>query len=208
MLMRIFKGTGPVVLVGVFVIGWGFGLYYLFKTKNWDALTRPLPLAICALVVLQVALSTIGSSGVFQSLLGIVAVAVLLVGTVLPALSGVLLWIGRQSPARMWAAEQLARGRLFVPGVSASLVDGVSGGAVMAAVVRACRLGRAAGPRLRALDLARAQRRRCQLRLDDRRNAQRLGLHRPRRGICRRGVRSIPGQPDRVDDRRVDRRRH
>ena len=111
--MRIFQGAGPVILAAVFVIGWGFGLYFLFKTKNWDALTRRLPLAMCALVVLQVALSSIGSAGIFQSLLGIVAVAILLVGTVLPALSGVLLWIGRQSPARMWAAEQLTRGRVL-----------------------------------------------------------------------------------------------
>jgi hypothetical protein len=133
--MRIFKGAGPAILAGVVVIGWGFGLYYLFKMRNWDALTRPLPLALCAVVVLQVALSTIGSSGVFQSILGVVAVSVLLIGTVLPALSGVLSWIGRHSPERMWAAEQLARGRLLLQGVSASLVDGVSGGAAMAALV-------------------------------------------------------------------------
>ena len=134
MAMRIFKGSGPAILAAVFVIGWSFGLYYLFKTKNWDALTRRLPLAMCALVVLQVGLSSIGSSGIFQSLIGVVAVAILLVGTVLPALSGVLLWIGRQSPARMWAAEQLARGRVFVHAVSASLLDGVSGGVAMAAL--------------------------------------------------------------------------
>ena len=73
--MRIFQGAGPAILAAVVVIGWGFGLYYLFKMKNWDALTRPLPLALCALVVLQVGLSTIGSSGVFQSLLGVVAVS-------------------------------------------------------------------------------------------------------------------------------------
>ena len=135
MLTQIVKGAGPAILAGVVVIGWGFGLYYLFKMKNWDALTRPLPLTLCAVVVLQVALSTIGSSGVFQSLLGIAAVSVLLIGTVLPAVSGVLSWIGRQSPERMWAAEQLARRRLMVQGVAASLVDGVSGGAAMAAVV-------------------------------------------------------------------------
>ena len=34
----------------------------------------------------------------------------------------------------MWAAEQLARGRFFVHAVSASLMDGVSGGVVMAAI--------------------------------------------------------------------------
>ena len=133
--MRIVQFAGPVVLAAVVVIGWGFGLYYLFKMKNWDALTRPLPLALCAVVVLQVGLSTIGSSGVFQSLLGVVAVSVLLIGTVLPALSGVLSWIRRHSPERMWAAEQLTRGRVLVQAVSASLVDGVSGGAAMAAVV-------------------------------------------------------------------------
>jgi hypothetical protein len=135
MLMRIFKRTGPVILAAVAVIGWGFGLYYLFKMRNWDALTRPLPLALCAVVVLQTGLSTIGTSGVFESLLGVVAVAVLLIGTVLPALSGVLSWIRRRSPERMWAAEQATRGRVVVPAVSASLIDGVSGGAVMAAVV-------------------------------------------------------------------------
>ena len=82
----------------------------LFKTRNWDALTRPLPLAICILVLVQVALTTIGS-GALQSAISIVAISVLLVGTVLPALSGVTLWIGRQNPARLWAAEQLIRGR-------------------------------------------------------------------------------------------------
>ncbi len=131
---QIFQGSGPAILGAVFVIGWGFGLYYLFKTRNWDALTRRLPLAMCAIVLLQVALQSIGSSGIFQSLLGVVAVTILLVGTVLPALSGVLLWIGRQSPARMWAAEQLTHGRFFGHAVSASLVDGVSGGLVMAAL--------------------------------------------------------------------------
>ena len=133
-LMRVFKGTGPAILVVVFVVGWGFGLYHLFKTRNWDALTRRMPLAMCVLVVLQVALDTIGSSGIFESLVGVAAVTILLIGTVLPALSGVLLWIGRQNPVRMWAAEQFSRGKLLVPAVSASLVDGVSGGAAMAAL--------------------------------------------------------------------------
>ena len=32
--MRIFKGAGPVILVAVVVIGWGFGLYYLFKMRT------------------------------------------------------------------------------------------------------------------------------------------------------------------------------
>jgi hypothetical protein len=134
MLMFLFTGAGPVILIGVFVIGWGFGLYYLFTTKNWDALTRRLPIAICALIVLQVALQSLNDGGIFQSLMGVVAVTILLVGTLLPALSGVLLWIGRQSPARMWAAEQLTHGRVFLPAVSASLLDGVSGGAVIAAI--------------------------------------------------------------------------
>ena len=105
----------------------------LFKTRNWDALTRPLPLAICILVLVQVALTTIGS-GALQSAISIVAISVLLVGTVLPALSGVALWIGRQNPARLWAAEQLIRGKILIRGVAASLVDGVSGGVVIAAV--------------------------------------------------------------------------
>ena len=130
---RVMRLGGPIVIGGLFVAGWVFGLYVLFKTRNWDALTRPLPLAICTLVLVQVALTTIGS-GALQSALAIVAMSILLVGTVLPALSGVTLWIGRRSPARLWAAEQLIRGKMLIRGVSASLVDGVSGGVVIAAV--------------------------------------------------------------------------
>jgi hypothetical protein len=132
MLMRVVKGISPVVVVGVFVGGWGFGLYYLFKTKNWDALTRRMPLAICVLIIVQVALGNNGNSGPLGTLAAMVAIAILLLGTVLPALSGVMLWIGRRNPARMWAAEQITRGRLFVPSVPASIVDGVSAGALMA----------------------------------------------------------------------------
>ena len=130
---RVMRLGGPVVIGGIFVAGWVFGLYVLVKTRNWDALTRPLPLAICALVLVQVALTTIGS-GALQSAISIVAMSVLLVGTALPALSGVTLWIGRQNPARLWAAEQVIRGKILIRGVAASLVDGVSGGVVIAAV--------------------------------------------------------------------------
>ena len=131
--MRIYAGVGPFLLVAVFVIGWGFGLYYLFKTRNWDALTRRMPIAICILVIVQVGLQVIGNSGIFESLLGLVAVTIMLIGVALPALSGVLLWIGHRSPARMWAAEQLTRGRWREPVVAASLVDGVSAGLTIAA---------------------------------------------------------------------------
>jgi serine/threonine protein kinase len=129
---RVLRMAGPVVIGGLFIVGWAFGLYVLFTTRNWDALTRPLPLAICTLVLAQVALTTIGS-GALTSAISIVGMSVLLVGTVLPALSGVTLWIGRQHPARLWAAEQLIRGRLMIRGVSASLVDGVALGVIIAA---------------------------------------------------------------------------
>jgi len=132
LLMTIVKGITPVVVAGVFVVGWGFGLYYLFKTKNWDALTRRIPLAICLLVIVQVGLGNNGNSGPLSTLLAMVAIAILMLGTVLPALSGVMLWIGRRSPARMWAAEQITRGRLFAPSVPESIVEGVGAGALMA----------------------------------------------------------------------------
>jgi hypothetical protein len=133
MAIRVLQLAGPVIIGGMFVVGWLFGLYVLFKTRNWDALTRPLPLAICILVLVQVALTTIGS-GALQSAISIVGISVLLVGTALPALSGVTLWIGRQSPARLWAAEQVIRGKILIRGVAASLMDGVSVGVVVAAV--------------------------------------------------------------------------
>jgi len=130
--IRLFTNAGPFVMIAVFVVGWGFGLYYLFTTKNWDALTRRMPIAMCLLVIAQVGLQVIGNSGVFESLIGVVATTIMLIGVALPALSGVFLWIGHRHPERMWAAEQLAAGRWRVPAVSASLVNGVSAGAVMA----------------------------------------------------------------------------
>ncbi|HYE87434.1 MAG TPA: serine/threonine-protein kinase, partial [Vicinamibacterales bacterium] len=132
--IRIYTGAGAFLLVAVFVVGWGFGLYYLFKTRNWDALTRRMPIAICVLVIVQVGLQVIGNSGIFESLIGVAAITVMLIGIALPALAGVLLWIGHRSPARLWAAEQLTRGRWKVPAVSASLIDGVTVGAVMVAI--------------------------------------------------------------------------
>ena len=132
--IRIYTNAGPFLLIAFVVIGWAFGLYYLFKHKNWDALTRRLPVAMCALVIAQVGLQVIGNSGVFESLIGVVAVTLFLIGVALPALSGLFLWMGRRSPARMWAAEQLTIGRWKVPAVSASLVDGVAAGAIMSAI--------------------------------------------------------------------------
>ena len=151
------------VLVGVFVVGWGFGLYYLFKTKNWDALTRPH--AAGDLRAGRSCRSRLGNNrqtpASLGTLLAIVAIAILLSAPCCPRSAACCCGSAVSSPARMWAAEQLTRGRLFAPSVPASIVDGVSGGAVMAAADRARRLGGAAGARLRAVDLARAERRRC-----------------------------------------------
>ena len=65
-------------------------------------------------------------------LIGIVFIVLFLVAAGLPAMSGILLWVRRHAPARLWAAEQLAHGRVFSPAVSISLVDGVLVGAVIA----------------------------------------------------------------------------
>ncbi len=132
--IRIYTNAGPFVLIALVVIGWAFGLYYLFKHRNWDALTRRLPVAMCVLVIVQVGLQVIGNSGVFESLIGVIAVTLFLIGVALPALSGLFLWIGRQSPARIWAAEQLTLGRWKLPAVSASLVDGVTAGAIICGI--------------------------------------------------------------------------
>jgi hypothetical protein len=132
--IRIYTNAGPVALIALVVVGWAFGLYFLFKHRNWDALTRRLPVAVCVLVIVQVGLQVIGNSGVFESLLGVIAVTLFLIGVALPALSGIFLWMGRRSPARLWAAEQLTIGRWRLPAVSASLVDGVAAGAIMAAI--------------------------------------------------------------------------
>ena len=126
----------------------------------------------------------------------------------LPALSGVLSWIGRRSPARMWAAEQLTRGRVFVQAVSASLIDGVSGGAVMAAlgVFADWAALQVAGfePSIsRELDVVDAS---FGSMIGE--TLTRVGVHRARRRIRGRGVRSVPRQSDRLDDRRGDRRGH
>jgi len=130
---RILSPIGGLAIAGASLAGWAFGLFVLFKTRNWDALRDRLPLAICAILVASVALSSIENSATWQALIGVIVVLVLLGGTVLPALSGVLLWIRRQTPGRPWAADQLARGRFLSPSVSVSLVDGATAGAAIAA---------------------------------------------------------------------------
>ena len=44
-----------------------------------------------------------------------------------------LLWLRRRSPERVWAADQVTRGRLLQPAVSISILEGVIGGAAMVA---------------------------------------------------------------------------
>jgi hypothetical protein len=133
MLARVFQLSGPFVISAGAVVAWGFGLFILFKTKNWDALTNRLPIAICALLLVQNGFNNIDGS--WQSLLGVLALTAILAGTVLPALSGMILWVRRQSPERLWAADQMTHGRVFARSVSASLVDGVIAGAALASLV-------------------------------------------------------------------------
>jgi hypothetical protein len=135
LIAQLLQQIGPVLIGVACVVAWGFGLFVLVKTRSWDAPKQRLPLAMCAILALSTGLDSIAKSGVLQSLLGVVVVSVLLAGVVLPALSGVLLWIRRQTPGRVWAAEQLTRGRVLTGAVSVSLVAGVMTGAAMAAVL-------------------------------------------------------------------------
>jgi hypothetical protein len=130
---RVMQFSGGLLVGGAFVVAWGFGLYVLFKTRNWDALTNRLPLAFCAIMLVQIALGMLDQNPL-QSLLGVVAVAVLLAGTVLPALSGVILWMRRRSPERLWAVDELTHGRVARRLASLSLVDGAIAGTAAAAV--------------------------------------------------------------------------
>ena len=130
---RTIKEIAPFAIGFAFVAPFGFGMYYLFKTKNWDALKQRLPIAICAVLTLSVAVAVLDEAAP-QALLGVVFVVIFLVAAGLPAMSGILLWIRRHSPVRLWAAEQLTHGRVLSPAVPISLVDGVMVGAVIAAL--------------------------------------------------------------------------
>ena len=130
---RGFRVSGPAVVIAGFLAAWGFGIWVVIKAKNWDVLRHRLPIAICAMLVVSAALSTIDSASLWQALLGVAALAILIAGTVLPALSGVLLWMRRRHPGRLWAIDQLSRGNLFTSAVSISLLAGVAAGAAMAA---------------------------------------------------------------------------
>jgi hypothetical protein len=110
-------------------------LFILFKTRNWDALRDRLPIVLCGTFIISVALnSAVTATTTWQMALGVVILVVFLAGTVLPAASGLLVWIRRHAPARLWAAYQLTRGRLRAPSVSLSLIDGVGVGAAAALV--------------------------------------------------------------------------
>jgi hypothetical protein len=131
MVARGLEFAGVSVVLPAALGAWAFGLFVLFKTRNWDALTDRLPLVVCGILILQMGLDSMGDAGALQGLLGAVAVAILLGGTLLPALSGVVFWMRRQSPERMWATDQLMRGRVFGRAVSAAVVDGVIAGAAI-----------------------------------------------------------------------------
>ena len=130
---RGFRVTGPVVIVGGFLAAWGFGFWIVIKAKNWDVLKHRLPIAFCVTFLLAAALNTIDSSSIWQGLIAVTALAILIAGTLLPALSGVMLWMRRQHPARLWTIDQVSRGQLFTGPVGISLIVGIAAGAVMAA---------------------------------------------------------------------------
>ncbi len=132
---RVFRVTGP-VLVGVAIAAaWVFGLYTLVRARNWDALKHRVPIALTAVTVAAMGLSTLEGSSGWQGLLGAAVLALILPAMMLPAFSGIVVWVQRQNAGRLWAVDCLLRGRLAAPGVAASLVDGVAAGAALAAVL-------------------------------------------------------------------------
>ena len=129
-----FQMIAGFVIAAAFVAAWVFGLIILVKTRNWDALRQRLPIAICAMLVAAIMLESIESATV-GNIVGVILIVVLLGGTVLPALSGIVLWMRRRNPARLWSAEQLSRGRVRDGAVALTLIEGVLAGVVIAAVI-------------------------------------------------------------------------
>jgi hypothetical protein len=133
MAARIIKPVVPWLVGAAFVVPYAFGLYVLIKTKSWDALRQRLPIALCSLIVASVGIASTSTPG-WQVLLGLVFIVLLMISTGLPAVSGILLWIRRRTPARLWAADELTHGRVVQPAVSMSIIEGAAAGAAMAAI--------------------------------------------------------------------------
>ena len=122
-----------IVVVGGFLGAWTLGIWVVIKSKNWDLLKARLPLAMCGLMLGALTIGVTDQDNILQGLLGVLALAILIAGTLLPSLSGLIVWVRRRSPQRLWAADQLSHGRIFSAPVTMSVLVGALAGLALAA---------------------------------------------------------------------------
>jgi serine/threonine protein kinase len=126
---------GAVVLLTIVAAGI-LGVVFLIRGKRWSAIRRRLPLAASIVVLIGIGATFWGgSSGGDYWLL--VAIFVIILSAILSAVcffafAGLFEWLRAVSPARLYAAEQLVRGRFLSRAVGASLVIGSLAGALAA----------------------------------------------------------------------------
>ena len=113
-----------------------FGVIFLIHKKRWHAFGRSLPRVLT--VLMAVGVFSMFFAWPDQSIEGYVMAAVLtlIIGiALLPSCAGLLEWLRRSSPLRLFGAEQMAKRRLFSPSAAASLVHGVFGGVLIAGII-------------------------------------------------------------------------
>jgi hypothetical protein len=127
-----FKGVLAILAVaGAYV----FGILVLVRTKRWALVGKRLPLAMSTALAIGFLGGTTGGEGDIVGLLALTAVAILLAGGALPAIAGLIGWLKQTSALRVHGAEQLAAGHLRSPAAAASLLGGLCGAAILAAVM-------------------------------------------------------------------------
>jgi hypothetical protein len=124
-----FRGA---VMIIVLAATYVFGIFVLARTRRWQMVGKRLPMALGVALALGFFGGTTGGDGDLVGMLALGAVGVLLAGGALPAIAGLVAWLKQTSAVRLHGAEQLAAGHLRSPAAAATLLAGLTGGAVLA----------------------------------------------------------------------------
>jgi hypothetical protein len=125
-----FRGA---LLILLMAGGYVFGVLMLVRMKRWALIGERLPLVMAAALGVGV-LGTFTERNIV-GFLAVLAMCVLLAGGALPGIAGLIGWLKQASALRLHGAEQLAAAHFRSPAAAASLLAGVCGAAVLAAVM-------------------------------------------------------------------------
>jgi len=124
--------TPVLIAVGVGIYALGLGTFFI--RRRWDALVDRLPVAVTVVLALGIAsVQFVQQPGVQGALVALV-IGMVVAAALLPAVAGLVLWLQRVRPERLYGFDRLVRGRLRSPAAAGALVHGCLGGLVFVAL--------------------------------------------------------------------------